>query len=86
MKGTSGQSIIITGRKMNNKLIDQWKRKLIELEDKTRKLNADKDILVNLLNEAKAKQNLKLSDPLQDIDLQEEIEKDGEKYLIYKNK
>ena len=31
MKGTSGQSIIITGRKMNNELINQWKRKLIEV-------------------------------------------------------
>ena len=73
MKGISGHPIIITRRKMNDELTKQWKRKLIELEDKIRKLNDDKIILVNLLNDANTKQNLKLNGPLQDIGLQEEI-------------
>ncbi|MBI2649726.1 hypothetical protein HYX04_00255 [Candidatus Woesearchaeota archaeon] len=58
---------------MNSEITESCKRKLAELEGKISKLNADKIILVNLLNETKAKHNLKLSDPLQDIDLQEEI-------------
>ena len=59
---------------MNNKEIKEiWKRTLIELKEKVSKLNQNKNILINLLNEAKAKQTINLDNPLYEIELQEKI-------------
>ena len=48
---------------MNNKLIEHWKRKLVELEEKSSKLKI----------ELEANQNIKLSKPIEDLELEETI-------------
>ena len=59
---------------MNNQEVSEiWKRKLNELREKITKLNHDKGILANLLNEAKAKQTIKFYNPLYGTELQEKI-------------
>lgn len=59
---------------MNNKeKLDIWKRRLIELKEKVRKLNDDKSILANIFDELNKKTNIKLNNLLYGIDLQEEI-------------
>ena len=70
-----------------------WKRKQVKLESKVGKLNDYRNILINLLNEAKNRQNIKLNYLLKGIDLQEEIshltgwsEFHEEKITGYKNK
>ena len=50
-----------------------WKRKLVELKDKATKLNHDKNILINLLNEARARQDINLDNPFYEIELREKI-------------
>lgn len=69
------------------------KRKLIELENKVEKLNNHRNILINLLNEAKTRQNIKLNNSLKGLNLEEEVLhlKDligfhGKEISIYKNK
>lgn len=58
---------------MNDKGLEIWKRRFAELEEKVRRLNNDRNILVNLLNEIKAKQGIKLNILLKDKELEEEI-------------
>ncbi len=59
---------------MNNKeQLENWKRSLIELKEKVKKLHIDKNILINLLKEKKTKQNIKLNNLVKDSELEEEI-------------
>lgn len=59
--------------KMNNEILENLKSKLIKLEEKARKLNNDRNLLVNILNDLNRKTNTKLNNSLYGIDLQEEI-------------
>lgn len=58
---------------MNNEILENLKSKLIKLEEKARKLNNDRNLLVNILNDLNRKTNTKLNNSLYGIDLQEEI-------------
>lgn len=58
---------------MNDKGLEIWKGRFAELEEKVRKLTNDKNILINLLNEIKTKQGIKLNILLKDKELEEEI-------------
>ena len=57
----------------NKELLDTWKRKLAELEDKVKKLDNNKNILIWLYNEVRTGRNIKLEIALKDLDLKEEI-------------
>ena len=52
---------------------DIWKKRLIELKEKVRKLNYDKSILISIVDELNKNINIKLNNILYDIDLQKEI-------------
>ena len=72
---------------MNNKeRLEYWKRKLIKLEVKVRKLNNDNNILINLLNEIKTNQKIKLNNSLKDSELEEEISHLRDYIEFYKGK
>ena len=59
---------------MDNKgKLEIWKRKIAKIDDKAKKLNEQRDTLINLLNEAKARHNTKLNNSLKGMDLAEEI-------------
>ena len=59
---------------MNNKeRLETWKRKLNKLENKVQRLNSEKASIINLLNEVKTRQNVKLNSSLRGLDLLEEI-------------
>jgi len=59
---------------MNDKdKLETWKRKVIELEKRAEKLDSYRNILTNLLDEIKTKQNIKLNILLKDVDLEDEI-------------
>ena len=59
---------------MNDKeKLENWKRKLVEIDSKARKISNEKTILTNLLNEVKTRQNIKLNNTLRGLDLVEEI-------------
>ena len=74
MRETFGQFITATRRKMNdNKRSEALKRNLSKLEEKVSRLGNDRDILINLINELKTKQNFKLINLLKDLELEEEI-------------
>lgn len=62
MKGTSGQPITITGRKMNDEIIENWKRKMAELEEKASRLKI----------ELEAKKIAKTGSPLEDSSLDDD--------------
>ena len=68
------------------KRLEYWKRKLIKLEIKVRKLNNDNNILSNLLNEIKTNQNIKLNNSLKDSELEEEISYLSDYIEFYKDK
>jgi len=53
--------------------LEIWKRKLVEIEDKISKISNEKNILTNLLNEVKTRQNIKLNNSLKGLNLIEEI-------------
>src|SRR3989344_8116454 len=57
----------------NKELLETWKRKLAELEDKVKKLDNNKNILIWLYNEVRTGRNIKLEIALKDLDLKEEI-------------
>ena len=57
----------------NQEKLGIWKRKLVELKEKITKLEQDKNILITLLNEAEAKQNINFDNPLYETELQEKI-------------
>jgi len=59
---------------MNDKeKLENWKRKLVEIDSKAGKISDEKTILTNLLNEVKTRQNIKLNNTLRGLDLVEEI-------------
>ena len=57
----------------NQEKLGIWKKKLIKLKENIPKLERDKKILINLLNEAKARQGIDLDNPLYEIELREKI-------------
>ena len=72
---------------MNNKeKLNILNRKLIEVEEKVRKLYSDKNILLNILNELSRKTNVKLNNLLYDIGLQEEISYLNDWVIFYEEK
>ena len=58
---------------MNREVLEKWKRNLVELETKVEKFNNDKNILINLLDEIKTNQNIKLNILSKDLELEEEL-------------
>ena len=73
--------------------LEIWKRKLVQIESKVKERNHEKNILVNLLNEVKTKQNIRLNKSIKGLDLVDEIShlKDWVRFheqeiSIYKNK
>lgn len=79
---------------MNDKeKLEIWKRKIVKLENKIEKSNNYRNILINLLNEAKTRRNIKLNNSLKGLNLEEEvlhlkdwIKFHGKEISIYKTK
>lgn len=66
--------------------IEIWKRKIVELEMEISSLEKDKSSLINLSNDVKSGQNIKLEASLEGINLEEEILYLNDWTEYYKNK
>ena len=53
--------------------LEMWKRKKSEIESKIAELNRERNTLLNVLDEEKKGQNIKLSNCIKDLDLSDEI-------------
>ena len=53
--------------------LEIWKRKLVEIDNKVKKLDNHRNILINLLNEARTRRNIKLNSSLKGLNLEEEV-------------
>ena len=72
---------------MNGKeRLEDWKRKLIEINEKIGKLTKDRNILVNARNKLQERRNIKLINSLMGINLQEEISHLQDWIEFYKGK